>query len=81
MSDAYLESLIFQDREDDLEIICSQEDWSIVLNVVGEAGIGKTRLLKAVVQRLERDSHDYFVMYLDLGSCNGNPTNPSSYPA
>jgi|GEM_PF-2053072 len=73
MADAYIDLLAFQDREGDLDLICSQEDWPIVLNVFGEAGIGKTRLLKSVQHRLESGNRDTLVMYIDLENSEGNP--------
>jgi hypothetical protein len=46
----------FQDREEAIAQICAESDQSVLLNIYGEAGIGKSRLISEAVDRLRAKS-------------------------
>jgi hypothetical protein len=56
----------FQDREEAVGQICANADQGILLNVYGEAGIGKSRLLSEAVQQLRTKSPPFLVFLVDL---------------
>jgi hypothetical protein len=55
----------FKNRAAELHLICS-EDAGLLLNVYGEAGIGKSSLLRAAAGRLRQQSPPRFVAHIDL---------------
>jgi len=57
----------FQNREEELERICTDTDQATLLDVYGEAGIGKSRLLDEAAQRMRAKSPSALVLKVDLG--------------
>ena len=45
----------FQDREEVLAELCAPASQSLLVNVFGETGIGKSRVLLETAHKLERD--------------------------
>jgi hypothetical protein len=58
--------LAFQDRNEELELICSKPDKPELLNFYGEAGIGKSRLLEESKDRLLLKFTDCLVVMIKL---------------
>jgi len=58
----------FQNRERELEQICADTDRVVLLNVYGEAGIGKSRLLDEAAQRMRAKSPPALVLQVDIKS-------------
>jgi hypothetical protein len=56
----------FQNREEALEKICGPTE-TVLLNVYGEAGIGKSRLLQEAAQRMRASSPPSMVLQVDFG--------------
>jgi hypothetical protein len=56
----------FQDRQPALNLICTDVDQPALLNVYGESGIGKSRLLDEASQRLRANSPPAIVLHIDL---------------
>jgi hypothetical protein len=65
----------FQDREHEIEQICTPVDQNALLNVYGEAGIGKSCLLHEAAQRLRKASPPALVLEVDLKPLAGVPAN------
>ena len=65
----------FQNREQALGQICDQADRAVLLNVYGEAGIGKSRLLQEAAQRMRTKSPPALVLQIDLDSLTAASTN------
>jgi predicted ATP-dependent serine protease len=66
----------FQNREDEVALICGKAGQGILLNVHGVAGIGKSRLLQEVAQRLRVQSPPALVLLVDFKSMANTPANP-----
>lgn len=66
----------FQNREEAIETICIKTDQNVLLNVYGEAGIGKSRLLEEASQRLRTKSPPVLVLYVNLESLAAGSTDP-----
>ncbi len=58
--------LTFRNREDALAQICTPMEQVVLLNIYGEAGIGKSRLLDEAMQRLRAKSPPALVLYVNL---------------
>jgi hypothetical protein len=56
----------FQNREKEIEQICAETDQIVLLNVYGEAGIGKSRLLDEAAQRIRAKPSPALVLKIDL---------------
>lgn len=56
----------FQDRQDAIEQICVQTDHPLLLNIYGEAGIGKSRLLAEASQEIRKRDSPSLVLQVDL---------------
>jgi hypothetical protein len=56
----------FQNREEELERICTDTDQVALLDVYGEAGIGKSRLLDEAAQRMRAKSPPALVLKVDF---------------
>lgn len=52
----------FQDREDILEELCAPVSQGPLLNVFGETGIGKSRLLKEAVLHLQKEAQPLLIL-------------------
>jgi hypothetical protein len=65
----------FQDREQEIEQICAPVDQTALLNVYGEAGIGKSCLLHEAAQRLRKVSPPALVLEVDLEPLADVPAN------
>ncbi|MBN1878201.1 MAG: ATP-binding protein [Anaerolineae bacterium] len=62
-------SFPFQNRDEPLQIICdSTSNDNILLDVYGEAGIGKSRLLQEARLRLQKRNSSTIVLILDIAS-------------
>ena len=55
----------FQDREDVLDELCAPVSQSLLLNVFGETGIGKSRVLQEAARKLQRDGPS-LVLRIDM---------------
>jgi hypothetical protein len=64
----------FQNREEALAKICDPTGTAL-LNVYGEAGIGKSRLLQESAQRMRANSPPSVVLQVDFGSLAEAPVN------
>ncbi len=62
----------FQNREGDLTLLCDQNA-PLLLDIFGEAGIGKTSLLGEAQARFGAQSSPPLVVYLDWDSLSGVP--------
>jgi len=58
--------LAFRNREDALAKICVPMEQAVLLNIYGEAGIGKSRLLYEAARQLRDKSPPALVLYVDL---------------
>jgi len=56
----------FQDRKESLKQICDPANRGFLLNIYGEAGIGKSRLMMEARERLRKNSPPTLVFYVDL---------------
>lgn len=68
----------FQNREEALNQIISEVNQNMLLNVYGEAGIGKSRLLDEAIQRLRTKSPPVLVLKINLEQIA--PHMPGSRP-
>jgi hypothetical protein len=66
----------FQDREEALKEICAPVSQSLLLNVYGEAGIGKSRLLKEIYKELEKhETSPPMVLLVDMEDLKDIPAD------
>jgi hypothetical protein len=65
----------FQNREQALNQICGQTNGAVLLNIYGEAGIGKSYLLQEAARRMRAKSPPALVTQADLGSLAKTSTN------
>ncbi len=65
----------FQNRQEALDQICDPTEQNILLNIYGEAGIGKSRLLHEAAQRLRTQNPPASVLYVDLKPQVANAEN------
>jgi len=56
----------FQDREDVLTELCAPASQSLLVNLFGETGIGKSRVLLETAHKLERDEPQSLVLQIDI---------------
>jgi len=56
----------FQDREEVLAELCAPASQSLLVNVFGETGIGKSRVLLETAHKLERDGPSALVLQIDI---------------
>lgn len=56
----------FQDREDVLAELCAPASQSLLVNVFGETGIGKSRVLLETAHKLERDGPPSLALRIDM---------------
>ncbi len=56
----------FQDRDESLKQLCDPANKGFLLNIYGEAGIGKSRLMMEAGERLRQNSPPALVFYVDL---------------
>ncbi len=56
----------FQNRERALAQICADTDQTVLLNIYGEGGIGKTRLLKEARQQILTMFSSALILYVDM---------------
>lgn len=72
-------SFPFQNRDEPLQIICDlASNDNILLDVYGEAGIGKSRLLQEAKFRLQKRNPRALVFILDIASIQSIPDRPSA---
>lgn len=67
--------LAFRNREDALAQICVPMEQAVLLNIYGEAGIGKSRLLREAARQLRAKSLPALVLYVDLEPLAKTPAN------
>ena len=65
----------FKNRNDELTKICNLNSKTILYNVFGEAGIGKTRLLLKSKREIELSTKDANIFYIDLLNISSNIDN------
>jgi hypothetical protein len=65
----------YQGRRDELDRICTEADQYLLLNIYGEVGIGKSRLLDEAAQRLRAKLPPALVLMVDLKSWVDASTN------
>jgi len=56
----------FQDREDVLAELCAPVSQSLLLNVFGETGIGKSRVLQETARRLQIDKPSSLILQINM---------------
>jgi hypothetical protein len=68
----------FWDREAALDRICVQTDQVILVNIFGEAGIGKSCLLQEAAHRLRAKYPPALVLQVDLGQVSTSVNRPEA---
>lgn len=56
----------FQDREEVLTELCAPASQSLLVNIFGETGIGKSRVLSEAAHKLKRDEPQSLVLWIDM---------------
>lgn len=68
----------FQDREEVLDELCAPVSQSLLLNLFGETGIGKSRVLQEAERRLQMDKTPALVLRFDLEKLKDATDRPTA---